>query len=156
MPVTSSSFALEPAQTDGSRWCREVHTVPGGTVDFYYLGASDADNTAIMQGRVPAVNALLADREEQANYDRDGAPTLVEMNATAFAARFREKFRMAEKGDACRMAWWLLRRITAGDITDTQARNAFGLTAGQWTTVKTNQLQPRADAWTAVLAASGV
>lgn len=157
MPVISSAFTLDPVtQADGSRWCEEAHQTGNGQTRFRYLAAPGVDCQAVMTGRVASVNASLADAEELANYDRDGSPTLAEMNAAAFAARLRERFRSADKADACRLAWWLLRRISQGDITDAQARNAFGLTANQWTTVKTNQLQPRSDAWTAVIAASGV
>ncbi len=54
-----------------------------------------------------------------------------------FIARFREAYRNADKERLARLAKWLLARIAAGDITDAQARNAFGLTVQQWNTKKT-------------------
>jgi hypothetical protein len=157
VPVTSSSFTLDVAQADGSRWCREVHQASGGlSMPFYYLLAPGGDAQAIMTGRVAAVNEMLAATEAQANVDRDGAPTFVQLTAAQFAQRFREMVRNANQQQACYLAWWLLRRIAAGQLTDAQAANAFGLTAAQWTSLKTNTLQPRSNAWDAVIAAGGV
>jgi hypothetical protein len=156
MPVTSSSFTLDPyTQTDGSRWVRELHTLLDGARELRYLLAPGGDATAIMQGRVAAVNEALADEEAEANFERDGALTLNEMTAAEFANRLRLKYRNSDKADTCRLAWWLLRRIAAGHITDAQCRTAFGLTTTQWTNFKTNTLTPQSNAWAAVLAATG-
>lgn len=156
MAVTASAFTLEPAEADGRRWCREVHTVTGGAeVALDYLAAVDADCAAIMAARVASLNEQLAAQEAQDNLNRDGALTLLHQTGAQFVTRFRAAVAAASREEACRLAWWLLRRIAAGHITDTQARNAFGMTAAQWTTFKTNKLQPRSDAWDAVLAAVG-
>ena len=45
--------------------------------------------------------------------------------------------------------------MNAGDVTDTQLRNAFGLTVTQWNNIKTAKLIPMHDAWAAVRAAVG-
>ena len=52
------------------------------------------------------------------------------------------------------MATWILNRIDAGDFTDTQVRNAFGLTLGQYTTIKTKWTNLRT-AYNAMRAAQG-
>lgn len=62
---------------------------------------------------------------------------LKHQTAAEFIARFREAYRSADKEQLAKLAKWLLARIAAGDITDTQARNAFGLTVNQWNTKKT-------------------
>jgi hypothetical protein len=54
-----------------------------------------------------------------------------------FAARFRESFRSSEKVETYRLATKLMNWLDSGDITDTQARNAFGLTLTQWNNLKT-------------------
>jgi hypothetical protein len=54
-----------------------------------------------------------------------------------FAAKFRQRFKSAEKVEAWKLATKLLGWIDAGDITDAQARNAFGLTVNQWNDLKT-------------------
>lgn len=157
MPVTASSFTLSGAQADGSRECREVHTITGGTTREYpYLGPANADNTAIMNARVPSVNVQIAEEEALANMERDGALTTLHQTAAQFAARFREEVRQATQSRACYLAWWLLRRIAAGQITDAQCQTAFGMTAAAWTTFKTNTVTPRSNAWAALIAAAGV
>lgn len=155
MPVTNSSFSLDHAQADGSRWVREIHTLPEGVRELRYLLAPGGDAQAIMQGRVASVNDALADAEEEANYERDGPLSLNEMTAAQFASRLRARYRDSNREDTCRLAYWLLRRIAAGQITDAQCRNAFGLTTTQWTNFKTNTLSPQSNAWAAVIAATG-
>jgi len=56
-----------------------------------------------------------------------------------------------------RHIWWIAKRIQAGDITNTQARNsynaAFGksLTAAQWTTLVDTRFKPARDRYQAML-----
>ena len=71
-----------------------------------------------------------------------------------FAARLRERYRNASREEAARIATWLLNSIEAGDFTDLQVRTAFGLTSGQWTTLKAKLTTLRTN-WLAVLAAAG-
>lgn len=56
-------------------------------------------------------------------------------------ARFREQYRAAEGDRALRMAAWLKDAIDAGDVTEAQARQAFGPTWGQ---IKARMVQMRA------------
>jgi hypothetical protein len=70
------------------------------------------------------------------------------------AARFRAAYWAADGIRQAKMATWLLDRITAGDFTDAQVRNAFGLTTIQYTAFKTRMVTLR-DKYTAVLAARG-
>ena len=74
--------------------------------------------------------------------------------AAQFAARLRERYRSASKEECARIATWILNHIEAGDFTDTQVRNAFGLTAGQYTTLKSKWTTLRTN-WLAVQAAAG-
>lgn len=156
MPVTGTTYALDTPSADGRRRVQEIHAIANGQpVVLTYILEPGGNHEAIGAARVPHINAALADAEAMANIERDGPFTLAEQTGTQFAAWMRERFREATQAEACRMAWWLLRRIAQGHVTDTAARNAFGLTAQQWTTLKTNRLQPKADAWTALLAATG-
>jgi hypothetical protein len=70
------------------------------------------------------------------------------------AAAFRERYRAASKVECARLAKWLLDHIDAGDFTDTQVRNAFGLTVNQYDAMKTRMTTLRT-AYNAVLAAQG-
>ncbi len=64
------------------------------------------------------------------------ALNLVHQTPAQLAARFREAYRAATAERAAKMAWWLIERINAGDFTDAQVRNAFGLTTQQYTALK--------------------
>ena len=90
------------------------------------------------------------------------ALNLQHQTAAEFAARFwravRAAYASGDKIPFCRLLYWLERRLVAGDITDTGARttynDAFGkaLTAGQWTTLRTNRIKPAHDRYAAMLA----
>jgi hypothetical protein len=75
-----------------------------------------------------------------------------------FAARFWARARDADRVEFSRLMYWLTRRLVAGDLTDTQARNSFNtafgrsLTAQQWTTLRANRITPAHDRWAAILA----
>ena len=79
---------------------------------------------------------------------------LQHQTAVQFAARLRERFRNASREETARLAKWILDHLDAGDFTDTQIRNAFGLTAGQWTTLKAKMAALRTN-YAAVQAAAG-
>ena len=70
------------------------------------------------------------------------------------ADAFREEYRTSSRERCARLATWLLARIDDGTWTDTQVRNAFGLTLAQYTTFKT-KLTTLRDHWLAVLTAQG-
>jgi hypothetical protein len=156
MAVTSSVLAQESTQKDARRWVTETHTLTGGaTVPVRYLLAAGADANAIMTARAPIIAAQAVEDEAVANMNRDGALTLVQQTAAQFAARFRQEVASASQQWACYLAWWLLRRIAAGNITDAQCQTAFNMTATAWTTFKANTITPRSNAWAAILAAAG-
>lgn len=157
MPVTASQTTFDGAQRDGSRWCHEVHTCTGGgEVRYGYWTPAGYDPAAVTAARAAQVDAWLADTEALENVERDGAATLVHQTAAQFAARLREMARQGTRERACYLAWWLLRRIAQGHVTDAVARTAFGMTTTAWTTFKTATLTPRSNAWAAVIAAGGV
>jgi len=89
------------------------------------------------------------------------ALNLQHQTAAEFAARFWLRVRRAQDTDKVlfgKLCAWLIARITAGDITDVQARTSFNtvfgrsLTAGQWTTLKTSRIQPAGDRYNAMRA----
>lgn len=71
-----------------------------------------------------------------------------------FADKLRQAFKSSSRERSATIANWILVHLAAGDFTDLQLRNAFGLTAGQWTTLKT-KLQALADNYNAVQTAQG-
>lgn len=54
-----------------------------------------------------------------------------------FIQRFRQAYQEAQQDRVVQLAKFILNRIIAGDVTDTQVRNAFNLTVNQWNTLKT-------------------
>ena len=82
------------------------------------------------------------------------ALNLKHQTAPQFATRLRERYRSASREECARIASWILRHIANGDFTDLQVRNAFGLTAGQWTTLKA-KMQALVDNYNAVQLAQG-
>lgn len=158
MAVTGSSFTLDgPVQKDGSRMVIETHQCANGVPDqqFIYLAASGFDPSTLLAARAVQINQQLADAEAAADMALDSVPVAVEQTMTAFLQAMRAAYKASNNADTCRIAWWLLRRIAAGQITDAQCQTAFGRNASQWTSFKTNTLTPQSNAWAAVIAAAG-
>ena len=62
---------------------------------------------------------------------------LKHQTASQFIARFREAYRNSDRERCIQLARFVISRIQAGDLTDTQVRNAFGLNTTQWNALKT-------------------
>ena len=90
------------------------------------------------------------------------ALNLRHQTAAEFAARFWSAVQAARQSrqqvEYSRLLYWLTRKLVAGDLTDTQARNSYNtafnlsLTAGQWTTLRSNRITPAHDRYAAMLA----
>ena len=72
----------------------------------------------------------------------------VHQTKVQYLRRLRERYRDAERLEACRLAAKVLRHLADGDVTLVQMQNAWGMTAPEWT-AKAVQLQARADKWAA-------
>ena len=157
MPITSSAAAWDgPAQRDGCRAVVEVHTLSfGDPISFTYRAPIGLDIQALAAQRAASLLTQLQDEEAEAILGTDASFTLRHQTGSQFAARMRERFRTAEQQEACRLAWWLIRRLVATDLSDAQCRTAFGITLVQWTAIRTTHLQPKHDAYAAMLASTG-
>lgn len=62
---------------------------------------------------------------------------LKHQTAAQFIARFREAYRISDRERCVQLAKFVIARIQAGDLTETQVRTAFGLNTTQWNTLKT-------------------
>lgn len=82
------------------------------------------------------------------------ALALVHQTPAQFAQRLRAAYRAASKEQCARMAWRIVEMLNAGDVTDAQLQNVFGLTAAQYPTLKT-KLADLHDKWAGVRAAQG-
>ena len=67
-----------------------------------------------------------------------------------YLVRLRQRYRAAEKREACRLAWRMLKHLADGEVTLAQMQNAWNMTPSEWT-AKAALLQVRADKWAAVL-----
>lgn len=66
MAIVSSIILETSIQTDGRRWIREKHTDHLGFLHFaQYLTNADSDINAIMLARIPFINSMLIENEEQ-------------------------------------------------------------------------------------------
>lgn len=70
-----------------------------------------------------------------------------------YLKRLRERYRAAQRMEACRLANRTLRHLADGDVTQAQMLNAWNMTQAEWT-VKAAALQVRADKWIAFKATS--
>ena len=71
-----------------------------------------------------------------------------------FIQRFRQAYQESDKERLVQLAKFILARIVAGDVTDTQCRNVFNLTVNQWNTLKT-KMQTWVDNYNSVQSAVG-
>lgn len=62
---------------------------------------------------------------------------LKHQTAAQFIARFREAYRISDRERCVQLAKFVIARIQAGDLTETQVRTAFGLNTTQWNALKT-------------------
>jgi hypothetical protein len=156
MALVSSVFEQSAQGQDGRRLTVERHTDSTGmTYLFQYRCRDTMDPQAIIGARAVRLAEELAQAEFEAALFTSAAPTpLLWQTATQFGVRLRAKY-LASSGDGCAyLARWLLRQISDGHYTDTQVRNIFSLTAGQWTTLKA-KMQTVADSLLIVESAMG-
>jgi hypothetical protein len=155
MPIVSSVHTLGVVQKDGRRWVVEDHADNFGTHYLHeYLAEPNADYAAILSDRAVVLSQRLIDREIVTLLGNDADPVLEHATKTLFAQVLRETYRNATREECARLAAWIIHRINSGWVTETQVRNAFGLTVGQWTTLKA-KLTALRDHWLAIQAAQG-
>lgn len=155
MSITSSKLSVGVPQKDGRVWVTETHTDHLGVErQFSYLAAPQADHQAVMLARVAQIEAALAESEFLEAIEFEGWAPLKHQTGTQFAARFRARYKDASRVECAKLAKWILDRIDAGNFTELAVRTAFGLTAGQWTTLKAKLTTMRTN-YNAVLAATG-
>jgi len=80
------------------------------------------------------------------------AITLLHQTKLQFTKRLRDKYRAAEKMEACRLAHKILKHLADGDITTANCLNAWNMTQADWDT-KLVKLQARQAKWLAYKAA---
>lgn len=155
MSIVSSTFSVGAPQANGHSYVIEYHTDHIGVVRTFEYGPVPAiDYAAHATSTAAALEVALAESE----YEHTVSSTTVSLQhqtAAQFAARLRERYRTADRVELAKLAWWIVERINGGQLTDTQVRNAFGMTVTQYNTFKSSRLVPAHDAWATILASRG-
>lgn len=153
--ITSSSFEAF-TQANGSKTVHEIHTdLVGVKRDIVYTASAAADLNAALSAHAVDLGLNLETDEVAANV----------FGVTSLGSLFSPTFvysTVAENVAALRLAYLTATRIEAvmmGDflssLTNGQLQTAFGLTAGQVTTLRTNKLTPAANLATSIRATVG-
>lgn len=153
MTIVNSTYTLDKQEADG-RWnVIELHTDHLGVVHRkWWRGTGDYANRLALHAA--KIWQALIDNEIAAALRVDATPTLQYATKTDFIPVYRGAYRKASGAECARLAAWLLNRMDDGWATDTQVRNAFGLTAGEWTTLKAKMETLRSN-WIAANGARG-
>lgn len=155
MPISKSSFALAAAEANGLILCTETHDTSNGAVIKKYRAPSDHDWAYTLKENAAVIKQELVDIEFHRVTHFDGAPVLKDQTIGQFLTRLRGRYREMVDVDQAQLAWWLMRRIDAGHITDAQCAKAFGVTAVNWTRLKNTRMKLLGRAWAAALTVMG-
>lgn len=135
-----------------------VTLLDGGKPESFFLSFNSAPDQTTIDTAATALaatkNSQYADAELQRCLDNDNFSAPQYQTAAQFAARFRAMFLRSSKQIAAHMAYWLVERVLAGDITQTQIKNVFGFTDPQYTAFS-SRMQTLHDAYLATINAQG-
>ncbi len=144
-------MAIISIEQRGSTYLARVQ-LPGGDTFFVDTTVPLTEATAL-----PYIGAVVErhkDDEFEACIASNSQVRLRELTGAEFIARLRQRYRASGGQELARLAEWILARLASGDISDNQLRNAFGMTAGQYTDFKL-RLQNKVDLLRLVSQASG-
>lgn len=156
MTIVSSVIASDSAQRDGRRWIEEIHTDQLGLKYIrLYLVDAGYDANAALAAYVAVLEDGIAAAEIQNNLEQVttlgslASPKFIYSSAAANVAALRATFQFATQTQAIMIADFL------NTLTDQQLQNAFGLTAGQVSNLRTNKLTAAATLAASIRAATG-
>lgn len=156
MSIVSSLIISNVAQKDSRRAIVEQHTDDQAVVYLrLYLAPAGSDTAAALTAYATQLGLDITAAEIANNifqvvtFGSLATVSLVYSTVAANLAALRAAYLSALQIQAIMIGDYLSAR------TDVQLQNAFGLTAGQVTTLRTNKLTPAANAATTIRAASG-
>lgn len=156
MPIVSSLIVHEQIQRDGRRWILEEHTDHlGRKLQFHYLAAAGVVSAtelaehAIRLGNEAKRNEISANISQVTSSGSEAVTTTVHSTAAENFAALRAAYQGASRFEAIMIADFL------SSLSDARLQTAFGMTAGQVTTLRANKLTPAAAAATTIRASSG-
>ena len=139
----------------GAFWYVEEEHVDhlGLSYRWAYTPAKSVDVTVKLATHAEHLLARLAKHEIKKNIQENVLSTEY-ITKAELADAIREKYREGDKDDILKIARWIRSRIQAGDFTEAQVRNVFGLTQAQWNAFKV-RLQSYEEALAVIEGASG-
>ena len=153
MALTIQIVADSHPQSDGRRWVEEIYSDAQGEVSrIIYKGRDTDDRNAIASARSQQILSGLAIQELKDAIQNDVKPSMRFATAQQFADYIAEMYPTLTGEQQAHLSWWINNRLEAGDVTDAQMQNLFGLTAGQWATRKA-KIQTLAAQYEAVITA---
>ena len=151
MALTFQIFPDAAAQVDGRRYVVEIHSDGIGEVArIQYLGRDTDDRNAIATERASRLLSDLAKQELIDAIQNNVKPGMRFATAQQFADYLKSIYQELTGEQQAHLCWWINNRLVAGDVTDAQMQNLFGLTTGQWNTKKT-KIQTLAAQYEAVI-----
>jgi hypothetical protein len=156
LPIISSIIADVSPQRDARRWVRELHTDHLGVQYVRTWLAQLADD---LNAAISAYAAQLLSDIRDAEIARNVAAVLADGRSAVTSTNYSTA---AQNFAALRTAYQNATRTEAifigdflGSLSDVQLQAAFGMTAGQVTTLRTNKLTPATNAATTIRATTG-
>lgn len=156
MSIASSFIESTSLQKDGRSWVHEVHTDQiGAQYDRNYLADAGFDTAAALAAYATQLASDIQAQEiarNIADVTANGSlanPTTVYSTAAQNFTALRAVYQFATQVQAIMIGDFL------NTLTSNQLQNAFGLTAGQVTTLRANKLAPAATAASTIRASAG-
>lgn len=155
MAITSSTIISTSRQVDGRLRVDERHIAVSEAYLVSYLCEAGTDTQANLSANAQRINdAMKISELEGMITDLAWDYVQVETTGAELIAYVRAAYRERSREELVPVASRILEWITNGRFTDTQVRNAFGLTSAQWTTLK-NKMAALVSANTTIITAEG-
>ena len=156
MSIVSSVIESTSLQKDGRSWVHEIHTDQAGVqYERGYLAVNGFDTASTLATYAAQLATDIRDREiarniaDVATNGSLASPTLIYSTAAQNFSALRAVYQFATQVQAIMIGDFL------NTLTDTQLQNAFSLTAGQVTSLRTNKLVPASNAASTIRATTG-
>jgi hypothetical protein len=146
-------------ENNWGQWSALVTLSNNDTPESFWINFASEPSVAEADaaGTQMAVSKNLAAAEEEFEAVVGSPYTALNLQwqtAAELAARFRARYRDATGIDAAKLAYWLIERVIANDLSDAQMEDAFGLTATEYNSVAA-RMSALHDSWANVLGAQG-
>lgn len=156
MAITASRIVHEQVQRDGRRWILEEHTDHlGRKLLFHYLASAGVVSAtglaehAIRLADEAKRDEIAANISQVTSFGSEAVTSTVHSTAAENFAALRAAYLGATRIEAIMIADFL------SGLSNAFLQTAFGMTAAQVTTLRTNKLTPAAAAATTIRAISG-